>query len=222
MNVACGVHAGDPTAIARTVAQAARLGLAIGAHPGFADREGHGRHEQGVAPADLEANVLWQVGAVAAFVRAEGLQLAHVKLHGALYHQAARDPALAAAVVRATGRFAPDVQIVGPATINALRAACAAEGLPYIAEAFADRAYRGDGTLVPRGTEGAVFTDTAAVVAQARQIVLERCVRAQDGSVVPIDAQTLCLHGDTPGAVAHARAVRDALVTAGVVLAPPT
>jgi UPF0271 protein len=161
------------------------------------------------------------VDALAACARREGVRLAHVKLHGALYHQAARSEVLAGAVVRAVARVSPRLQIWGPATVNALRGAAEASGLHYVAEAFADRAYRADGTLVPRGEEGAVHTDAAVVVAQALGIVTERRVRARDGTLVAIDAQTLCLHGDTPGAPRLARAVRAALIAAGVRLAAP-
>jgi UPF0271 protein len=219
-NVACGFHAGDTASMARTVSAAAKAGVAVGAHPSFPDREGFGRRPMQRSPAEVEADVINQVRALHAICRAQGVQLAHVKPHGALYNQAAVDAELAAAIARAVHAVDPRLALVGLASSRSLREAAAAFGLRYAAEAFADRAYAADGTLIPRSRAGAVIESAAAAAAQAVRIATRGEVAAADGALVRLEADTLCLHGDTPGAVDLARAVRAALLGAGVAVAP--
>ncbi|HXK10129.1 MAG TPA: 5-oxoprolinase subunit PxpA [Vicinamibacteria bacterium] len=215
-NVACGFHAGDPTVIDRTIAIAVRAGVAVGAHPSHFDLRGFGRREILAAPAEVEADVVYQVGAVAAFARAHGTQLTHVKPHGALYNQAARDGALARAIARAIARVSRDLALVGLAGSEAMRRAAEAEGLRFAAEAFADRAYDAEGGLVPRSRPGALLTDPASAAARALRIVRDGTVTSAEGAEVELHADTLCLHGDNPHALEIARAVREALEGAGV------
>ena len=215
VNVACGLHAGDPTTLRRTVQLAAGAGAAVGAHPGFFDREGVGRRDVRLTPEEVEDLVLYQVAALAGVARADGVHVTHVKPHGALYNRAARDDRLAAAVARAVRAFDPGLRLVGLAG-SALLSAASREGLVPLAEGFADRAYLSDGSLVPRATPGAVLEDPEAAAAQAVRIAVDHRVRAIDGTLVKVHADTLCIHGDTPGAVGLARAVRHALERAGV------
>jgi UPF0271 protein len=215
-NVACGFHGGDPAVIDRTVARAVRAGVAVGAHPGHLDLRGFGRREIAADPAEVEADVVYQVGAVAAFARAHGSHLTHVKPHGALYNQAARDEALARAIARGVARVGRDLVFVGLAASTAMRGAAEREGLRFAAEAFADRAYDAEGRLVPRSRPGALITDPASAAAKALRIVRDHRVVSIDGAEVPMRADTLCLHGDNPHALAIARAVREALEGAGV------
>src|SRR5512139_251950 len=215
-NVACGFHAGDPTVIDRTVARAVRAGVAVGAHPSHYDLRGFGRREILADPAEVEADVVYQVGAVAAFARAHGSRLTHVKPHGALYNQAAGDEALARAVARGTARVGRELVLVGLAGSAAMRRAAEAEGLRFAAEAFADRAYDASGRLVPRSRPGALITDSASAAAKALRIVRHHVATSVEGTEVPMHADTLCLHGDNPHALAIARAVRETLEGAGV------
>jgi UPF0271 protein len=215
-NVACGFHAGDPSVIDRTVARAVRAGVAVGAHPSHFDLRGFGRREIAADPAEVESDVLYQVGAVAAFARAHGGHLTHVKPHGALYSQAARDEALARAIARGVARAGRELALVGLAGSAAMRRAAEGEGLRFAAEAFADRAYDREGRLVPRSRPGALITDPASAAAKALRIVREGVVTSIDGAEVEMHADTLCLHGDNPHALGIARAVREALEAAGV------
>jgi UPF0271 protein len=215
-NVACGFHAGDPQVIDRTVALAVAAGVAVGAHPSHHDRRGFGRRAIAADPAEVEADVVYQVGAVLAFARSHGTRLVHVKPHGALYNQAAADEALARAIARGVARVSRDLVMVGAASSSAMRDAAQAAGLPFAAEAFADRAYAKDGTLVPRGRAGAVITDATEAAARAVRIAREGRIATADGAEIALAADTICLHGDTPGAVEHARAVRAALEAAGI------
>ncbi len=220
-NVACGAHAGDPVVMARTVALARRLGVAVGAHPGYPDRDGFGRRELPMTAEELRASLLAQLGSLEAIARAAGVRLSHVKPHGALYNRAARDPELAGIVASAVRAVSPGLALVGLAG-STLLGAGAAEGLPVIAEAFADRVYEADGSLRSRRFPDSMHLDPAAAAAQARSIVLEGRVRAHDGGWVPVTAASLCVHGDTPGAPAIVTAVRAALTAAGVRIAAPT
>jgi 5-oxoprolinase (ATP-hydrolysing) subunit A len=219
-NVACGFHAGDPGVIDRTIRLAAQAGVAVGAHPSHHDLRGFGRRNIVADPAEVEADVLYQVGAVLAFARSHGVGLVHVKPHGALYNQAAVDEPLSLGIARGVARLSTELVLVGAASSPAMRRAAEACGLRFAAEAFADRAYEKDGTLVPRGRPGAVLSDTAEVAARAVRIARDRRVVAADGTVIPLEADTICLHGDTPGAVEHARAVRAALEAAGIAVRP--
>jgi UPF0271 protein len=168
----------------------------------------------------VEADVLYQVGAVAAFARSHGARLVHVKPHGALYNQAAVDEGLAGAIARGIFRADPELFLVGAASSPVMRRAAQASGLRFAAEAFADRAYLANGTLVPRGTRGAVITDPREAAARAVQIAREQVITAIDGRRLPLQADTICLHGDTAGAVAIVQAVREALEHAGVTVRP--
>ncbi len=215
-NVACGFHAGDPRVIDRTVALAARAGVAVGAHPGYPDLRGFGRREIDADPAEVEADVLYQAGAVAAFARSHGVRLTHVKPHGALYNQAAGDEALARAVARAVARLGRELTLVGLAGSSAMQAAAQAEGLRFAAEAFVDRAYDAQGRLVPRSRPGALIHDPAEAAARAVRLARDGVVLSIDGAALELRAETLCLHGDSPHALALARAVREALESAGV------
>jgi UPF0271 protein len=215
-NVACGFHAGDPLVIDRTVGAAARLGVAIGAHPGYHDLRGFGRREMKLPAAEVEADVVYQVGALAGFARAHGAPLAHVKPHGALYNQAADDAELARAVARGVARVSQELVLVGLAGSGAMRDAAGAAGLRFAAEAFVDRAYDAAGRLVPRSRPGALVSDPGAAAAVALRLARERRVSSIDGAQVEVAADTLCLHGDNPRAVEVARAVREALDGAGV------
>lgn len=215
-NVACGFHAGDPTVMDRTVARAVEAGVAVGAHPSHFDLRGFGRRAIAASPAEVEADVVYQVGALAAFAGSHGGRLAHVKPHGALYNQAAADEALARAVARATARVDRGLVLVGLASSAAMRRAAGEAGLRYAAEAFADRAYEPDGSLRPRSLPGAVITAPEAAAAQALRIARDGVILAAGGATVALRADTLCLHGDNPNALAIARAVRHALDAAGI------
>ncbi len=214
-NVACGFHAGDPGVMRATVALAGEHGVAVGAHPGFPDLAGFGRRELQVSPRDVEDFVVYQVGALAGIAAAQGVRLQHVKPHGALFNMAVRDAALADAIARAVALIdksmilfgLPNSELVAAGTRAGLRTAC---------EVFADRAYRADGTLVPRQEEGAVIHDAAAVEQRVIAMVRDQAVVAIDGTRVPLTVDTICVHGDTPGAAELAARVRAALETAGV------
>lgn len=217
-NIACGFHAGDPKVIDRTVALAVRARVVVGAHPGYWDLRGFGRRPIPAEPEEVETDVLYQVGALAAFARSHGVELAHVKPHGALYNQAAHDETLARAIARGVGRVSRGLRLVGLASSQFMRRAAADEGLGFAAEAFVDRAYQGDGTLLSRRFEGAVLVDPEIAAAQAVRIARVGSVVASDGTVVALHADTLCLHGDNPRAVDIAWAVRQALESAGVTI----
>jgi 5-oxoprolinase (ATP-hydrolysing) subunit A len=219
VNVACGFHAGDPSTIERTIALAARAGVAIGAHPGYPDLPGFGRRDLDLSPADLEASIVYQVGAVAAFARAAGRDLVHVKPHGALYNRSARDAATAEAVARGVRRVSADLVLVGLAGSVSLDAGRAA-GLAVAGEGFADRRYEPDGRLRDRRHPDAVLADPADTAAQAVRIARDRTVEAVGGESLDLAVDTLCVHGDQPGAAARAAAVRTALEQAGIDLRP--
>lgn len=218
-NIACGYHAGDPETMQRVAAAALSKGVAVGAHPGLPDRENFGRLERPIAPAEAYAMVLDQVGALAAFARAAGGRLNHVKPHGALYNMAARDRALADAIVRAVCDCDPALILFGLAGSEMIKAA-EALGLRNASEVFADRRYQDDGSLTPRGRPGAVIEDAAQSLAQVRQMLTGK-VRTLNGAEVPVRADTLCLHGDQPGALEFARQIRTALLADGAVLQAP-
>jgi 5-oxoprolinase (ATP-hydrolysing) subunit A len=220
INVACGQHAGGPSVMRATVQAAVAAGVAVGAHPGFADREGFGRRALSLDPGAIFDLCLYQIGALAIFVREAGARLQHVKPHGALYHLAASDLAAAAAIARAVREARADLILVGPPA-SALTRAAAAEGLRFAGEIFADRSYDDSGQLVPRSDPGAMVAgDDGAVAARAVQLVQTGQVAALSGAIIDRRGQTLCLHGDEPGAPARARAIRAALTLAGVQLRP--
>ena len=219
-SIACGFHAGNPELMVRIARSAAAHGVAVGAHPSYCDREGFGRTDMDVPAETLVATVAYQVGAMRAATAVAGTTLRFVKPHGALYNRAAVDPAVAASVVEALG-VAGDgtLALLCPAG-SALAERAEAEGLPAFFEAFADRAYRPDGTLLSRSEPGSVLTDPDAVAQQALNLVTQGTVIAYDGSTVELNADSICVHGDTPGAVALARLVRNALEQAGLSVEP--
>lgn len=219
VNIACGAHAGDPTVMASTVALAVEHGLNIGAHPGYPDRDGFGRRELDMTDGELERSLLYQLGALEAFVRASGATMSHVKPHGALYNRAARDEELATTICWVLALFDRSLVVVGLAGSVLIKVAQAG-GLATAAEAFADRAYEADGSLRSRRLPGAILSTPDAAAAQAVSIVTKGFVRSHDGVDVPVHADTLCIHGDTPGAADYARAVRAALEAAGVTIGP--
>jgi 5-oxoprolinase (ATP-hydrolysing) subunit A len=219
-NLACGFHAGDFRVMEATVALCRRAGVAVGAQPGYPDLLGFGRRPMSFEPDEVESLVRYQIGALEAFCRAQGVEMQHVKPHGALYNQAAEDETVARAIVRGVARAGRDLILVGLASTEPMRRAARAEGLRFAAEAFADRRYTPAGTLQSRHEPGSVLTDPAAAAAQAVKIATEGRVIATDGSEIALQADTLCLHGDNPAAVANAAAVRRALESAGVAVQP--
>ena len=214
-NIACGWHAGDAKTMRQCVRWALEHGVAIGAHPSFPDRENFGRSTMHLPPDEIVANVLYQVGALAAIVKAEGGKLSHVKPHGQLYNQAVKEPELADALCEAVRRFDPSLRFFGLAGSGMIDAARRA-GLTPVEEVFADRGYMPDGSLVPRSQPGALIEDEEQSLAQTLSLVRDRKVTAIDGSTVPLNAQTVCLHGDGAHALAFARRIRDRLQQEGI------
>ncbi|MEQ8144519.1 5-oxoprolinase subunit PxpA [Streptomyces sp. OP7] len=214
-NVACGFHAGDAPTMRRVCELAAARGVRIGAQVSYRDLAGFGRRPMDVPPAELTAEVAYQIGALEVFARAAGSRVAYVKPHGALYNRAVRDEEQARAVVDGVVLAGPTLPVLGLPGSRLLELAGKA-GLPAVEEAFADRAYTDEGTLVPRGEEGAVITDPGAVLTRSVDLARRGEVVARSGRRIGMRARSLCLHGDTPGAVDLARRVRDALETSGV------
>ena len=213
-NVACGAHAGNLDTMIETVELAARHRVMIGAHPGYFDLENFGRAERAIAPAEASRLVLMQIEQL---FEVAGTRLRHVKLHGALYNQVSRDALLAEAVVSDLARLWPDLILYAMAGSQLARAA-QARGLSVAAEVFADRTYQEDGLLTPRNAPGALIRDEDAMVAQVLSIVQRGVVRTAGGTEVPVVADTICLHGDTPEAVAFAERLRKELAVAGIAL----
>jgi UPF0271 protein len=218
-NVACGFHAGDPATLLRTCELATERGVVVGAQVGYHDLPGFGRRFVDIDPADLVADVVYQVGALQALAAASGTRVSYVKPHGALYNAVVHHEVQAAAVVEAVQRVDPTLPLLGLPGSQLLRLAAAA-GLPTVHEAFADRGYAPDGRLVPRSQPGAVLHDPDQVASRVVRMVVEGTVEAVDGSSLRVAAQSICLHGDSPGAVSMAVAVRRALESAGLRLAP--
>jgi len=216
-NVACGFHAGDPATIRRTTLGAVRAGVAIGAHPSLPDLAGFGRRRMEVTPEEVYELVLYQVAAVAGFARAAGTVLHHVKAHGALYNMAATDRGVAAAIAGAVRDFDRGLMLYGLAG-SAMMTAGEAAGLSVASEVFADRGYLPDGTLVPRSRPGALIKDVPRAVEQAVGMVRDGRVRSVEGGWVAVRADTVCVHGDSPGAVALATALRAALDVEGIAI----
>ncbi len=216
-NIAAGFHGGDPSVLRQTVRIAKAHGVAVGAHPGFPDRDGFGRRDLHVTPQEAEDLILYQVAAVAGVAAAEGVRLQHVKAHGALYNVAARDRALAGALARAVAAFDPSLILFALPHSEVVKAGREL-GLRVAAEAFADRAYEPDGHLVSRQKPGAVLHDADVVTARAVRLATDGSVAAIDGSILSIDADTLCVHGDTPGAAQLAAKIRAGLEAAGIVV----
>jgi 5-oxoprolinase (ATP-hydrolysing) subunit A len=214
-NVAAGFHAGDPSVLRDTIRLAKANHVAVGAHPGFPDLVGFGRRELNVTAREAEDMVLYQVAAVAGVAAAEGVRLQHVKPHGALFNMAVRNAELSTSIAKAVAAFDRALILFGLPGSEILAAGRAA-GLRVAAEVFADRAYEPDGSLASRRKPGAVIHDADAVVARAVRMVKERTVVATDGSVVALEADTICVHGDTPGSDALAAKIRAGLEAAGV------
>jgi len=220
-NIACGFHAGDPTIMRRVCAEAVRRGVVIGAQVGYRDLVGFGRRRIDADPVELANDVIYQIGALDGFARVAGDRVRYVKPHGALYNTAADDPEPAAAVASAVAAYDRGLPLLGLPG-SALADAAQEAGVAFVPEAFADRAYRADGRLVPRGEPGAVIEDPYEVVARAAAFAVQHRVGALDGSTVAVEARSLCVHGDTAGAVYLAREIRRTLEDAGVTLAPFT
>lgn len=219
-NVACGYHGGDALMMERTVARAIDSGVGIGAHPGFPDRLGFGRRPMQCTAAEIRADVIYQIGALAAFCAAAGTRLQHVKAHGALYNLAVHDPAVATAIAEGVAAVDPGLLFFAiPGT--ALADAGEAAGLPVIHEAFADRAYLADGSLVPRSRPGAVIEDLNQIADRMVRLVRDGTIETIDGEVIPMTADTICIHSDTPSAVAIARAVTSRFAAEGIVIERP-
>ena len=218
-NIACGYHAGDPSAMRRTVGICAERGVAVGAHVSYPDLLGFGRRNMACTPQEVYDYCLYQIGALSAFCLARGVALQHVKPHGALYNQAAKDAKLAEAVARAVRDSGDGIILMGLAR-SEFEPAAKGAGVRFASEAFADRAYMGDGSLMPRSMDGAVIHDAELSARRVLKMVTRGAVTAGDGTEVDLRPDTICLHGDSKDAVDMARAVRDALISAGVEIKP--
>lgn len=217
-NIACGFHAGDPDTMLETVRAAAAAGVAVGAHPGLPDLQGFGRRAMAMMPGEVYALIVYQVGAMLGVTRAVGVPLHHVKTHGALYNMTARDPALAQAVAQAVHDIDPKLMVY---VANANMASAArAMGLRVAFEVYADRSYQDDGTLTPRSEPHAMIEDVAESIAQVKRMVTDGSVISLAGKTVPIAADTLCIHGDQPGAAVFAARIRAALDADGIGVRP--
>ncbi len=214
-NVACGFHAGDPSTMLATCRTAARLGVSVGAHVSYRDLAGFGRHSMDVPAEQLHDEVLYQLAALAGVAHAAGTRVTYVKPHGALYNRIVTDGAQASAVVAAVVAFDHDLALLGLAG-SAVEHAARQSGVRFVREAFVDRGYRPDGTLVPRGEPGALLSGDTAIAERAVRLVLDGAVTAADGTDIEVAVDSLCVHGDIPGAVGMATAVRRALAEAGV------
>ncbi|MFV0496913.1 MAG: LamB/YcsF family protein [Candidatus Fimivivens sp.] len=216
-NVACGWHAGDAVVMEQTVAQAAAAGTAVGAHPGFPDLMGFGRRSMAVTPAEAKAYVKYQLGALMAFTKARGVALQHVKPHGALYNMAAVDQSLAEAICQGVYEVDPNIILLGLANSKMI-AAAEKIGLAAASEVFADRAYNDDGTLVSRKLPGAVIHDKDVAIARTVQMVTQGTVETVTGKVIRIKADSICVHGDNPSALAFVQNIRETLEKSGVTI----
>ncbi|MFD0712011.1 LamB/YcsF family protein [Paenibacillus sp. GCM10027626] len=216
-NIACGFHAGDPTTMRRTVKLALEHGVALGAHPGLQDLIGFGRRDMDISPQEAYDIVVYQIGALSGFVRAEGAKLQHVKAHGSLYNMAARNAGLAEAIAEAVYRIDPELILFGLAGSELIRAGEKA-GLRTASEVFSDRTYQADGSLTSRRLSNSLITDDQQSVDQVIRMVIEGKVMSQQQVDVPIQADTICIHGDGIHAVAFAEKIRRSLTEAGVLV----
>lgn len=216
-NIACGFHAGDPQIMQKTVAMAAADGVAVGAHPGVPDLMGFGRRKMDITPQEAYAMVLYQVGALQAFTTAAYVPLQHVKPHGALYNMAAKDNALAAAIAKAVYDVNPQLILYGLAG-SYLISEGKKIGLTTASEVFADRTYQPDGTLTPRSQPDAMVTDEDMAIARVLRMIREGVVTAQNGEDIPVQADTICIHGDGAKALAFAHKIKTALEAHDVVV----
>lgn len=218
-NVACGFHAGDPMVMEKTIAMAKANGVAVGAHPGYPDLIGFGRRNMSISPAEAKAYTKYQIGAMLAFTKAQGIKLQHCKPHGAFYNNAAVNMELAVAICEGVYEVDPDIILLGLAGSKHLEAAKEV-GLRCASEVFADRAYMDDGTLVPRKMPGAVIHDTDVTIARVVRMVKEGCVESITGKIIPIKADSICVHGDNPKAIEFVNTIRATLQAEGVEIAP--
>lgn len=218
-NVACGYHASDPMVMEKTVAMAEAAGIAVGAHPGFPDLMGFGRRNMNVTPGEARAYVLYQLGALYGFCRAKGIRMQHVKPHGALYNMAAKDYDLSKAVCEAIREFDPELIVLALSGGQLARAAMDL-GLPTALEVFADRGYEEDGTLVDRRKEGAMITDEDQAISRVVRMVKEKKVTAVTGNDISIQADSVCVHGDGPKALAFVERIRQAFEKEGIEICP--
>ena len=217
INVACGFHASDPDNMAKTVMLAKENGIAIGAHPGFPDLVGFGRRAMALTPEEVKNAVVYQIGALAAFCRTAGIKMQHVKAHGALYNMAEKDLAIATAIAAAIKAVDPELYMLCLANSQMVVAA-KQQGVSFVEEAFADRAYTEEGTLVSRKVAGSVIHNITEVVSRVVRMVKDESIISITGKEIPIHAQTICVHGDTPGAVEMVKALREALDKENIVL----
>ena len=218
-NVACGFHAGDPLVMDKTVKLAKQYNIAVGAHPGYPDLVGFGRRNMAVSAAELKAMMQYQIGALQAFCKAQGIKLQHVKPHGAMYNMAAKDRKLADAICDAILEIDDSLILLGLSGSEMLKAA-KDKGLRYASEVFADRAYEDDGSLTPRALEGSVITDEDEAIKRVLQMVNDGTVVTRSGKVIPIEADSICLHGDGAKAVEFAQRIRAELTDSGVEIVP--
>ena len=218
-NVACGFHAGDPLVMQKTVREAIKAGVAVGAHTAYPDLKGFGRRNMICSPDELYTDTLYQIGALRAFCEAAGTKLQHVKPHGAMYNSAAKKIEEAMALAQAVKDAGGNLILMGLAG-SKFDEAAAKLGIPYAAEAFADRGYMNDGTLVPRKMEGAFVHDVEVAAQRVIRMIKEGVVEAIDGSIVPLKPQSICLHGDSPSAVQMAQTLRKRLIEAGIEIEP--
>ena len=216
-NIACGFHAGDPHVINQTVQLAKKYGVAIGAHPGFQDLVGFGRRAMAVSPKDVYDLVLYQIGALAAFCKAHEVKLSHVKPHGALYNMAAVDTNLAEAIAKAVSIFDPTLSLYGLAGSKLIEAG-EKYGLHTVSEVFADRTYQPDGTLTPRTRGDAVIHDSYVAIKQVLQMVKEQTVQTTTGEIIPIKADSICVHGDNDHALQFVQELRLALTNESITI----
>lgn len=218
-NVACGFHASDPVVMEKTIAMAAGAGIGVGAHPGFPDLMGFGRRNMVITPAEARAYTLYQLGALSGFCRAKGIALQHVKPHGALYNMAGKDYALAWGICEAIKDFDPSLIVLALSGGELLR--CARDmGLRAASEVFADRGYEEDGSLVNRKKEGAMITDENVAIERVVRMIREKTVTAVTGKDIPIEADSVCVHGDGPKALAFVEKIRAALTQQGIEIRP--
>ena len=213
-NVACGYHAGDPLVMTSTAALALKHGVSVGAHPGYPDLQGFGRRRMDIPLPELEAMLIYQIGALEACVRTQGVRVTHVKPHGALSNLACAERKIADAIARAVHRLDPTLILLAPAASQLIHAG-RDQGLPVVEEIFADRAYLDDGNLVPRSQPGAMIHGAEASLAHVMRMVEEQALISINGKRIPVKPQSICVHGDGPDAVATARAIRTGLQAAG-------
>lgn len=219
INVACGFHASDPMTMQKTVQLAKKYNAAIGAHPSYPDLVGFGRRKLAASPAEVKADMLYQIGALWGFCQAEGIKLQHVKAHGALYNVAAEDIAIGTAIAEAIKAIDPNIYML--CLGNSLMVDAAKKvGVKYVEEAFADRAYTTAGKLVPRSQPGSVIHDVNLVAERVLSMAVNKKVAAIDGTIIPISAQTICVHGDTPGAVDMIKNIREKLESEKIIVEP--